>query len=50
MLQIMSTEQINIQIQPGCYVVTAGDQNTGQTQKHIVNVEDGQSVKMDFVM
>jgi len=49
-LQVVDTEHVNVQIQPGQYVVTAHERNTGQIQTHIINVEHGQSVNLDFTV
>ena len=48
--QVMSGEAVQVEVQPGTYAVTIGEWATGQQQKHIVNVEEGQSVDLRFVM
>ena len=37
-------------VAPGTYAVTAGAWGTSQQQTHVVHVNQGQSVDLDFVL
>ena len=37
-------------VQPGNYSVTTGPWGSQQQQTHVVHVEDGQTVDLDFVV
>ena len=43
-------EDVHMVVQPGTYAVTAGEWGTQQQQTHMVHVEPGQTVNLDFVM
>lgn len=50
LLQLESAEDIHMVVHPGTYAVTAGEWGTKRQQTHVVHVEPGQSVNLDFVM
>ncbi|XP_030844309.1 A-kinase-interacting protein 1-like [Strongylocentrotus purpuratus] len=48
---LQKTEDVHIQVQPGTYAVTAGGWGRGKGQQtHVVHVNQGQSVNLDFTM
>lgn len=49
-LQLQRTEDVHVVVQPGTYSVTAGSWGQGQQHKHVVHVNQGQSVDLDFCL
>ena len=49
-LQLQRTEDVHVVVQPGTYAVTAGSWGQGLKQKHVVHVNKGQSVDLDFCL
>ncbi|XP_052088182.1 uncharacterized protein LOC127725293 [Mytilus californianus] len=47
---LQRTEDVHVVVQPGTYSVTAGCWGQGQHQKHVVHVNKGQSVDLDFCL
>lgn len=45
-----TAEDVHLLVQPGSYAVTAGEWGTQRQQTHVVRVESGQTVNLDFVM
>lgn len=43
-------EDVHVVVHPGTYAVTAGAWGSPRQQTHVVNVEQGQSVNLDFMM
>ncbi|XP_013417059.1 A-kinase-interacting protein 1 [Lingula anatina] len=46
---LQSAEDVHVVVHPGSYAVTAGAWGSPRQQTHIVNVDRGQSVNLDFV-
>lgn len=47
---LQRTEDVHVVVQPGTYSVTAGSWGQGQQHKHVVHVNQGQSVNLDFCL
>ncbi|XP_021360738.1 uncharacterized protein LOC110455114 [Mizuhopecten yessoensis] len=47
---LQRTEDVHVVVHPGTYAVTAGSWGTQQQQTHMVNVNQGQTVSLDFCM
>jgi len=47
---LQSAEDVHLVVHPGTYAVTAGEWGTPHQQTHVVHVESGQNVNLDFVM
>ncbi|XP_071137507.1 A-kinase-interacting protein 1-like [Mytilus edulis] len=47
---LQRTEDVHVVVQPGTYSVTAGCWGQGQQRKHVVHVDKGQSVDLDFCL
>lgn len=47
---LQRTEDVHVVVQPGTYAVTAGSWGQGQQQKHVVHINSGQSVDLDFCL
>lgn len=45
---LQRSEDVHIVVQPGNYAVTAGDWGTQQQQTHVVRLDQGQTVDLDF--
>ena len=48
--QLQQSEDVHVMVQPGNYSVTTGTWGSQQQQTHVVHVEDGQTVDLDFVV
>jgi len=49
-VQLETAEDVRVLVQPGSYSVTAGEWGTGKQQTHLVHVDSGQTVNVDFVI
>jgi len=47
---LQSAEDVHVVVHPGTYAVSAGEWGTEQQQTHVVHIEKGQNVNLDFVM
>ncbi|XP_071792700.1 A-kinase-interacting protein 1-like [Asterias amurensis] len=47
---LLRSEDVHVMVAPGTYAVTAGAWGTSQQQTHVVHVNQGQSVDLDFVL
>ena len=50
MFQLQRSEDVHLVVHPGTYAVTTGEWGTMQQQTHVVKMEPGQSVNLDFVL
>ena len=48
--QLQRSEDVHLVVHPGTYAVTTGEWGTMQQQTHVVKVDAGQSVNLDFVL
>ena len=48
--QLQTAEDVHLVVHPGTYAVTAGEWGTSQQQTHMVSVQPGQTINLDFVM
>ena len=48
--QLQMSEDVHLVVHPGTYAVSAGSWGTDHQQTHVVHVQQGQSVDLDFVM
>ena len=48
--QLQRTEDVHIMVAPGTYAVTAGQWGKAQEQTHVVHVNQGSTVELDFVL
>lgn len=46
--QLQQSENMNILVAPGTYAVTAGAWGKDSQQTHVVRLDPGQSVNLDF--
>ncbi|XP_002734056.1 A-kinase-interacting protein 1-like [Saccoglossus kowalevskii] len=47
---LQTTEDVHVVVAPGTYAVTAGGWGTPRQQTHVVHVDRGQSVNLNFMM
>ena len=47
-LQLQKTEEINVDLAPGTYAVSAGAWGSDRQHTHVVHVKDGQTVDLNF--
>ncbi|XP_072032613.1 A-kinase-interacting protein 1-like isoform X2 [Amphiura filiformis] len=47
---LQRTEDVHIMVAPGTYAVTAGEWGKAQEQTHVVHVNQGSTVELDFVL
>jgi hypothetical protein len=45
-----TAEDVHLLVQPGTYAVSAGEWGTSRQQTHVVHVEPGNTINLDFVM
>ena len=48
--QLQRSEDVHIMVAPGTYAVTAGQWGKAQEQTHVVHVNHGNTVELDFVL
>ena len=47
---LQSAEDVHVVVQPGTYAVSAGEWGTARQQTHVVHVQSGQTVDLDFCL
>ncbi|CAH1799661.1 unnamed protein product, partial [Owenia fusiformis] len=47
---LQNSEDVNVIVHPGTYAVTAGSWGTPRQQTHVVRVDQGESVNLDFML